>query len=82
MNDVRTYDIHTSIHSLCVKSIINCLIITFHSSTAPVTKDGRGPLAIACSNGKLNVAKYLVEELHCDPKGMYYIVAMKSQRIF
>ena len=29
--------------------------------------DGRTPLHSACQNGRLDVAKYLVDEKHCDP---------------
>ena len=27
-------------------------------------------LSLACANGHLNVSQYLVEERHCDPKGI------------
>ena len=31
--------------------------------------NGQTPLSLACANGHLNVAQYLVEERHSDPKG-------------
>ena len=44
--------------------------------TAAVNGHGQTPLSLACANGHLNVTKYLVEERHCDPNGMY--VCMKN----
>ena len=32
--------------------------------------NGQTPLSLACANRHLNVSQYLVEEQHCDPKGM------------
>ena len=32
--------------------------------------NGQTPLSLACAKEHLNVTQYLVEERHCDPKGM------------
>ena len=50
-------------------SIAASLHIYMHAGT--VNKAGDTPLSLACANGHLDTVKYLVNQLHCDPRSKY-----------
>ena len=58
---------HASLYArVCVCSLLRKRITTYLPTTAPVTKQGESPLAVAVHESNLDMVKCLVKECNAD----------------